>query len=371
MKSSLYKQAFLKSHLILFLLDQQGKVIDWNQSFEDCFLSKNVSQEFSIFDFSAETISLKSMKQAMLDSIAGAAKVFRGLMHKSDGSSFWAEIGLSQLIVYENTKFIMGSIVDVTSRELISEMQEEDSKRLETLACELKNLNESKNYFLGMAAHDLRTPLHKISFIADMLVNSDLSDKKRTELCQIILRSSEAMSMLINDLLDITKVEAGKVELHYSNIILANYIQEIGKEFQILSKQKNLELTIDTDLADQEVAIDTDRMRQVLGNLLSNALKFSPIDGQISVRAFVEGVVAVVEILDSGPGISKSEQGKLFKPFQQLSNKALGGETGTGLGLAICKKLVQLHQGEIGMRSVEGGGSLFWIKFPIHGHVTI
>jgi len=171
--------------------------------------------------------------------------------------------------------------------------------------------------------------------------------------------------MLINDILDLSKVEAGRMELHYSEFSINSIFEEVKAVLSPLMQVKALEVTfnIESDLTTLEA--DRGRLIQILYNLISNAIKFTPAGGKVLIYCKKSGNRALISIIDTGIGISAEDQLKLFQPFTKLSKSATKQYCGTGLGLALVKKLVSLHQGDIWVDSEPGKGSNFTFAIPL------
>lgn len=251
----------------------------------------------------------------------------------------------------------------VRSALRIRELQIELQKRND----ELERLNALKDDFLGMAAHDLRNPLGVISLWTESLLAGalgEMSDEQK-KAGEVILKHTDAMLNLINDLLDIAAIESGKVKLDWKTGPVEAVAKEIAESNQILAEKKGIALTYAGEPAIPSVKFDPRRIEEVLRNLVSNAIKFTPQKGSIRVAVSCDGKFVRTEVADTGCGIPPQEKQKLFQKFQKLSTKPTAGERGTGLGLAIVKKLVELHGGEVGVDSEVGKGSTFWFTIPV------
>jgi signal transduction histidine kinase len=231
----------------------------------------------------------------------------------------------------------------------------------------LEAMNRLKNEFLGMAAHDLRSPIGNIQSLAELLLDNDadMRHDERVEVAAMIRKLSHGMMNLLNDLLDITTIESGKIDLQLMPVSVAPYVVEIQHYHQRLAERKKIQLVAEVAENIPMLCFDKERIRQVLNNLLSNAIKFSPM--YTAVRLTVHATSAGVEfsVLDQGQGIRVEEQSKLFGAFQRTSTKPTAGEQSTGLGLSICKKIVELHGGTIGVESEMGRGSRFFFTLPL------
>lgn len=281
-----------------------------------------------------------------------------GLSTKED--QFRSEQGRYYQLVLSRvsgSQVVIGLLYDVTSlRE-----QPEELRRMKE---RLQELDRQRSEFLGMAAHDLRSPLHKISLSAELLAGGSLPPEKRQKFLGIILRSAETMLQLLNDLLNITKIESGKLEIARQKINLRSYLETIVEDNRDVAMQSGITLALQVEDQTAEALIDPVRVEQVLTNLLSNAFKFSETGTTVSLRARKQESNTIIEVQDQGIGIPESEQSTIFTAFTERANKPLHGEGSTGLGLAICKRIVELHNGSIEVESVVGEGALFRVILP-------
>lgn len=228
---------------------------------------------------------------------------------------------------------------------------------------ELHRLNQEKNRFLGMAAHDLRNPVAAISHAANRLEALNLEDNKAKRALEMIHKSCDSMQVLLNDLLDISAIETGKLVLSKDTVNLCPLIQERVQHHQVHAQSKNISIAV--ELPDSAmVDIDSTRMSQVMDNLLSNAIKYSPSNSQTKIQLTKESKHLTLSVIDQGPGIKKEDADNLFTAFKRLGHKTTGGESSHGLGLAICIRIMQAHGGTIAYRDAEGGGSHFYIEIP-------
>ena len=201
---------------------------------------------------------------------------------------------------------------------------------------ELEKLNEEKNRFLGIAAHDLRNPLNAIQMYSEFLSDeaSEVLTPEQIEFVSIIHSSSQFMLRLVNDLLDVAKIESGKLELNLARTDLIDLIQHNVTLNNTMASKKNISIDFQYDQDIPETLVDTAKIEQVLNNLIVNAIKFSNEGSVINVKVARSGKEAVISVKDQGQGIPANEIDKLFKPFQRTSVRSTGGEDCTGLGLA-------------------------------------
>lgn len=240
------------------------------------------------------------------------------------------------------------------------------NEELERSNKELIELSQTKSRFLRIAAHDLRNPLGGIIGLSEILLNEteETTEEERREYLETIHNASKEMLTLLNDLLDLSVIESGKLELQLRMESLRSLIESRIKISRVIAEQKKI--TIQTNLADTpDTLFDAARIAQVFDNLMSNAIKFSPEGSCIHVGLEQEDDMLTVSIKDEGPGISEEDQGKLFQEFERLKTRPTHGEKSTGLGLVIAAKMVEAHQGMIEVQSKPGLGSVFRFKLPI------
>ena len=265
--------------------------------------------------------------------------------------------------VYSGPLFMRGKqllysiIHDITERKLAEEALKSSNEQL-------RELNNQKNEFLGMAAHDLRNPIAVIqnaSLVLSRYSSENLSEKQR-DFLKKIHDTSKFMLELLNNLLDISKIESGKLELE---ITKNNYLDFVRKniefnKFFATEKGISIDLVASDDIS--LVDFDKNKIEQVLNNLISNAIKYSHPNTLIRVEVQKEKDFVVTKVIDQGQGIQEDELPHVFEAFQKSSTKPTAGEKSTGLGLAIVKKIIEGHQGEIGVESEVGKGSTFFFK---------
>jgi len=265
------------------------------------------------------------------------------------------------LSTYENA-VEKNAELEVANKRLRA-VQEELERNNEKLTV----LNEQKNMLLGMAAHDLRNPLYLIDGYSDFLLNdpdSALIGEQRA-VVTAIQNSCAFMVQMINDLLDVQKIETGRFEM---NMELADFVTQLDKVIAmhaLSAKKKDVEINLSRPPAIPQFLFDTGRIQQVMSNLVDNAVKFSFKSSLIEVVVSRDDEYVRFAVTDHGPGIPENERSKLFKPFSTTSIKPTANEKSTGLGLAIARSIVEKHHGRIWVESESGKGSTFRFTLPI------
>jgi two-component system, sensor histidine kinase and response regulator len=271
---------------------------------------------------------------------------------RKDGEEFPIEISLSPLQTDDGT-LISSAIRDITER-----------KRLERLTQEASRL---KSEFLANMSHELRTPLNAIIGFAELMHKGKVGpvSAEHEEYLGDILISSKHLLQLINDVLDLAKVESGKMDVLPEPVDLGQLAGEVRDILRGLAAGKRLRVDIHVDPDVATAVVDPARVKQILYNYLSNAIKFTPEDGRIDIRIIPEGTVMFrIDVQDTGVGICDEDLEKLFVEFQQLDASAAKQYQGTGLGLALTKRLAEAHGGGVRMRSTPGEGSTFSAILP-------
>jgi signal transduction histidine kinase/ActR/RegA family two-component response regulator len=226
-----------------------------------------------------------------------------------------------------------------------------------------ESANSAKSTFLATMSHEIRTPLNGVLGMAQAMAGDELSERQRDRL-SVIHRSGEALLAILNDVLDLSKIEAGKLELEQLEFELAEVARGAYSAFTALANKKGLSFALDIEAARGRYLGDPTRLRQILYNLISNALKFTE-QGEIRVTAVRQGEILALSVKDTGVGIAPESLCKLFAKFDQLDSSTTRRFGGTGLGLAICRELAQLMAGEISVTSELGLGSTFTLRIPL------
>ena len=227
--------------------------------------------------------------------------------------------------------------------------------------------NRAKSEFLATMSHELRTPLNAIIGFSEILRDEILGtvNDDQKELVADIHTSGNHLLTMINDILDLSKIEAGKMDLQLENFSIKEAVTEVNTIVNALANQKQIQLSLELN---QDISIEADKIKfkQILYNLLSNAVKFTDEGGQVTMKFEISGAALLGSVTDTGVGISPQDRAKLFQPFTQIDASSTRAHSGTGLGLALTNRLIQLHGGKIWVDSDIDEGSTFSFTFPLH-----
>jgi signal transduction histidine kinase len=229
---------------------------------------------------------------------------------------------------------------------------------------ELSRLNEEKNEFMGIAAHDLRSPLNAVKGYSEMVLEDPALGRENAELIKRIQEAAARMAEMVQNLLDANRIERGEMQLHLASTDLATAVAAVLETQRPRAAAKQQTLYWENEAGALLVLADSTVLSQVIENLVSNAVKYSPPGRDIFVRLKKREKGVRVEVQDQGPGLSADDQKKLFGKFARLSSKPTGGEHSTGLGLSIVKKMVEAMNGKVWCESELGRGATFIVEFP-------
>ncbi len=238
--------------------------------------------------------------------------------------------------------------------------------RLSTQNAKLSEFNDLKNKFIGIVAHDLRSPITIFKGYSDILLNDVVG--KTIEPQKNVLRkmnnTSENMLELINDLLDLSNIESGKLELKKEKVKISKYLKMVYGEISLLAKYKSINLKLNCEPNIPDTNIDHHRISQAINNLVTNAVKFSYPNTEVLLRAEKLRDDIKISVIDHGQGIPQDEISKIFSDFTKTSIKPTAGEKSTGLGLAITKRIIEAHNGNIWVKSQVNKGSILSFTLP-------
>jgi len=310
--------------------------------------------------------------------------VDRALPPKSRVRIIWSGRDICGSIRYQRwdgTQFRLGVELSTSWESLMSDMLAQQAEELREAESNLKRINqelaaalvvvreasEAKSRFLSSVSHELRTPLNGIIGFTQVLHDGGLGtvSELQKDCLADVLKCSDHLLALINNVLDLTKIEAGKMEFQFADVMLREVAASAIDQVAALAAAKQIEIGLLVDGSLGTVRADAGKLRQVILNYLSNALKFTPEGGSISVELRRQGSQEYrVEVADTGIGIDPREFDRLFTEFGQIGD-AYKAKNGTGLGLAITKRIVEAQGGSVGVESAVGKGSRFFAVFPV------
>jgi PAS domain S-box-containing protein len=339
-----------------------GIIASWNKGAEQVYgylaedvLGKNVSI--------LETDNLKGEMKQLIEKVKQREKIqhYETSRLKKDGTTINVSLTLSP-IFDQSGKFVAISSIagDITEKKIAEKLIQE--KQVAEVA------NRTKNDFLANMSHELRTPLNSIIGFSDLLYEQAYGELNEKQLKSVdnISRSGKHLLNLINNILDISKIEAGKMDLVYKDFELAAKLSMIRNILFPIANKKNIKIEIDMDSKLSSICADEDKFVQIMYNLVDNAIKFSFESSLIKIRARKKEDLVEITVEDTGIGIKVEDQYKLFKPFSQINSFSSKVSQGTGLGLSLVKQIVQLHGGYVWFKSSSGEGSTFAFAIPIN-----
>jgi two-component system cell cycle sensor histidine kinase PleC len=279
-------------------------------------------------------------------------------------------IKLHEEKLVESEKRLMNTVADLRASQRTLEHQAEELADLADKYSEEKTraeeANQAKSKFLANMSHELRTPLNAIIGFSEIMESGmfgPLGAEKYSEYCRDIHQSGQYLLDVINDVLDMSKIEAGRIRLDLSEVRLGRFLNDAMRVVSARADDKKI--TLAADIA-QGIRLSADNrlLKQVMLNLLSNAVKFTPQGGRILVHARASAKLVRIAIIDSGIGITRDALVKLGRPFEQVESHITKSHQGSGLGLAIAKSLTELHGGTMRIRSTPGRGTLVLLRLP-------
>ena len=300
---------------------------------------------------------------------SGRARPWEKEYFHKDGSRVPVLVGVATL----NDSQTIAFVLDISERKRFEEIRAR-SAELEAQNRRIQEASRLKSEFLANMSHELRTPLNSIIGFAELLHDREVdpSSPQYLEFLQDILRSGRHLQQMINDVLDLAKVEAGKMELRPERVDVGQLISEVSNVLRGVAATKHIRVEVTVQPEVEKGTLDPSRFKQVLYNYLSNALKFTREGGSVRIAATLEQPqMLCLTVEDTGIGIAEGDLGRLFVDFQQLEEGATKKHGGTGLGLALTKRLVEAQGGSVGVKSELGKGSEFFALLPLHAPLSL
>lgn len=343
----------------IFALDPNGNIVTWNagaQRFKGYEAHEIIGRHFSTFYSADDRAARKPEKELELATAFGRVED-EGWRIRKDGSRFWANVVITA--IRDRTGRLIGFAKvtrDLSERRAAEQRAVEDARRL-ALA---EEANRAKSEFLASMSHELRTPLNAIGGYTDLLlagVGGAIAPTQESYL-QRIRRSQQHLLGIINDLLNFSRIEAGRLEYEMRSADVSLAIQDVVMMLEPQAKARGLSLS--ANVAGELCAwVDRSKVDQILLNLISNAIKFTERDGTIDVRATQDASNIIITVADTGIGIPEDKLHAVFEPFVQVGRSLTTAHEGTGLGLAISRDLARAMGGDLTVRSTVDAGSTF------------
>ena len=352
----------------IFMLDPSGHVKSWNQGAEAIKgykANEIVGRHFACF-YPFEDVKDGKPERELQRANAEGRYEEEGWRLRKDGSRFFATVVITALRDGAGKLRGFSKITrDITERQKTQRQMEQQNRELELRNREVERATKLKSKFLASMSHELRTPLNAIVGFSDLLdeqTAGPLNDKQK-RFVNHIKQGSAHLLQLINDILDLSKIEAGQLELRCEDFHIKDALPEVLSTIRPLAMAKNIQIEHKME-SDQHVYADRVRFKQILYNLLSNAVKFTPKAGRIDIDCRGDGNSVCISVTDTGVGIRAEDQAVIFEEFRQVEGLAGTTQEGTGLGLAITKRLVEQQGGGISVESEFGKGSRFTFTLP-------
>jgi PAS domain S-box-containing protein len=337
-------------------IDSSGKIVFWNRAAEETFgytseemIGQDVIRIMPEKFHQAHKEGMKRLAETDEPKFIGGDPV-EVIARGKDGIEIPVELSLAKWSTSKGT-YYTSIIRDITER---------------------KSLERMKDDFISTVTHELRTPLTSIHGSLDMIARGmagELSEKVR-KMLEIAVRNSGRLKKLINDILDVQRFESNRMDFRMEPLKLASVVMSSLENNKSFSEQFNVEFVMELDLPDIEVNADSDRLSQVMDNLLSNAAKFSPPESEVNVSVSYRNGMARVDVKDSGPGIPEDFRASVFGKFAQAGGSNDEKRRGSGLGLSIAKLIIEKHGGKIGFDTETGKGTTFYFELPKYGGKT-
>jgi PAS domain S-box-containing protein len=354
-----------------------GRVVDANGPAAELFgiSREELLQRHPVIDFSPSVQpdgrnSMDAAGQYIMRALAGEAPVFEWMHQNVVGEKRPCEVRLVRVPATDRN-IVRATLIDIRERKRLEQLRNR-SAELELQNQRIQAASRLKSEFLANMSHELRTPLNAIIGFAQLLHDGrvDATSPQHREFLGDILSSGRHLLQLINDILDLSKIEAGKLELRPANASISALVAEVCAVLRTTMASKRIDVSTAIDPATDSAWLDPARFKQVLYNYLSNALKFTPEGGHVSVRTQAAGEDWLrLEVEDTGVGIEPRDLGRLFRDFEQLESGSSKKHGGTGLGLALTRRLVEAQGGTVGVRSTVGQGSTFFAVIPCSEHL--
>lgn len=349
----------------IFMLDPEGRITSWNegaQRIKGYRADEIIGRHFSTF-YPAEDVARGKPKWE-LEVVAREGKYEEeGWRVRKDGSLFWANVLISAVRGKDGAILGYAKVTrDLTERRAAQERAISDARRL----AEAETASRTKSEFLAAMSHELRTPINATLGYVELIemgLGGPINEQQQEYLSRV-RRSQERLLTLITDLLNYSRIEAGKVDYHLAPVSAVEVVDTVIPLVLPQATAKGISVTRPSCPEGLVATADRQRAEQVVLNLLSNAVKFAPTGGHVVVSCGSADHAITISVADDGPGIPADQQSLIFEPFVQLGRSLASGHEGTGLGLAISRDLARAMRGDVSVASVPGEGATFTLTLP-------
>ncbi len=357
-------QRLVDSNVVGVVIVEDGHIVEANERFQKMVgydaseLSKLTITEITPAESRPQT------QAAQRDVLTlGSCAPFEKLYTRKDGRAISAVV--SAVLIDERRRRWLALVLDVSERKRIEAEREEALHREQLARQQAEEATRLKDDFLANLSHELRTPMNIIIGWAHLLRNGPMSEEQKNRATEAIERAARSQAQLIEDLLDVSRIVTGKFRLQMQDVSLGMVLKSAVDNLRLVASTKQITVNLSQEAPGAKVRGDPDRLQQVFWNLLTNAVKFTPAEGCVDVRLYVEGSQLVVSVTDTGVGIASDFLPHVFDRFRQADSTSTRQHTGMGLGLAIVRHVVELHGGTVRADSAgENAGSTFTVSLP-------
>lgn len=370
---------------LVMVLDTEGRIVRFNRACEQIsgYLAEEAKGRF-FWDLFSNPQEEKKAKLIFTRLLAGQFPI--------NDESYWvAKDGTRRAIAWSNTVLlnkygavihVIATGVDITKRKEVEQMLKEavsdlarsnqeldrSSHEIKEANQQLRELDEIKSHFISAASHELRTPLTSIKGYVETILEDEVGplNEKQREFLTYVKTSTDRLHRLLNELLDISKIESGQVQMNKELTDLRSLLREEMMIFKAQAHQKNISIDMDSDAHLREIYCDGDKIRELMDNLINNAIKYTLPGGKVKIEARNHDTGVKIDVRDNGIGIHKEDLNRVFEPFQHIEKNGMETtEESTGLGLTLVKRIVEAHEGDVTVKSQEGKGSVFSVTLPL------
>lgn len=344
----------------IFALDTTGHILSWNlgaERLKGYTAAEIIGRHFSTFYLPEDLAAGHPEHELRIATRTGSVED-EGWRVRKDGSRFWANVVITALRNAEHELVGFAKVTrDLTERRLTEQRAIEDARRV----AEVEAANRAKSEFLRSLSHELRTPLNAIGGYTELLalgVRGPVNDAQKQDL-ERIRQSQQHLLILVNDLLNYTRLEGGGIEYRFEDVPIGGALDSIEAMIRPQAEAKDLSFDVTGCPPDTAVWADAARLQQILLNLVSNAVKFTPAGGSVSISCTSAGEQLVLRVADTGPGVPAAERETIFEPFTQPGRSYTSPHEGVGLGLAISRELARAMGGDLTVSGTAQAGATF------------